>query len=247
MAGKSGAESVEKYHGRADDLNGLIHISAKAFLDTVDCTKKFHWKDDLAWDRDFEESGVGTPPGGTDHLYADKVDIMFFAGHGTQNGPYFGRSDRDDGIAKPTEIRLGNIDLEWMAFHACCTLCHYPSSGSCLYKDRCGDYSSSTNVFNRWRNSFQGLHYILGFGTIAWTCGDALGKRFAQLLNAGSRVGDAWIRACKESQPYSTRTAYLRAGKSGKNTYNDHLWGHGYVSPDPRPPGIYLVYFSTPC
>lgn len=238
MAGESGAESVEKYHGRAADLIGLIHISAEAFLNTVNCSKKFHYKDDLAWDQDFEAPGVGTPSTGTDHSYVDNVDIVFFAGHGTPNGPYFGRSDRDDGQAKPDEVRWGDKDLRWIAFHACQTLHH----------------SASNNVCNRWRKAFQGLHYILGFSTIAWTCGDTLGKRFAQLLNTGVKVRDAWIRACKESQPSSTHTAYLRADiyegdKKTTDTYNDHLWGHGYVSPDPHPSKgtLKLFYYSAPC
>lgn len=238
MAGEVGAESVEKYHGRASDLIGLIHQSAAAFCNTVDCTKKFHYKDDWAWDQDFEEPLRGWKPIGTDYMHVDNVDIVFFAGHGSPNGPYFGRSDRDDGQAKPTEVGWGDKDLEWIAFHACQTLHH----------------SSSNNVFNRWRNAFKGLHYILGFRTIAWTCGDTLGKRFAQLLNAGWRVRDAWIRASKESQPTSTHTAYLRAdvyqgSRKLTNTYNDHLWGHGYVSSDPRPSKgtLRLFYFSTPC
>lgn len=238
MAGEVGVESVEKYHGRAADLIGLIHKSADAFYNTVDCSKKFRWRDDLAWDQDFEAPGVGTKPKGTDYAYVDNVDIVFFAGHGSPNGAFFGRSDRDDGQAKPTEVRWGDKDLEWIAFHACQTLYH----------------SSSNNVFNRWRKAFQGLHYILGFRTVAWTCGTTLGKRFAQLLNAGWRVRDAWIRASIESQPSSTRTAYLRAdvykgGSKLTNTYNDHLWGHGYVSPDPRPSkgNLWLYYYSTPC
>jgi hypothetical protein len=237
MAGEVGAESVERYHGRAADLVGLIHQSADAFYNTVDCTKKFRFKDDSAWDQDFEAPGVGTPSTGYDYAYADNVDIVFFAGHGSPNGPFFGRSDRDDGEAKPNEARWGDKNLEWIAFHACSTLHH-----------------SSSNSVNRWRNAFQGLHYILGFSTTAWTCGDTLGKRFAQLLNAGWRVKDAWIRASIESQPSSTHTAYLRAdvysgGSKLTNTSEDHLWGHGYVSPDPKPSkGSLVLYFlSTPC
>lgn len=238
MAGESGAESVEKYHGRAADLVGLVHISAEAFLNTVNCTKRFHWKDDWAWDQDFEQHSIGIPPKGTDRMWVDNVDIVFFAGHGSPDGPYFGRSDRDDGEAKPSEVRWGDRKLEWIAFHACSTLHH----------------SGSNNVFKRWRNAFQGLHYILGFSTNAWPCGDTLGKRFAQLLNAGWRVRDAWIRASKESQPSKAYTAYLRAdvysgGTKLTNTYNDHLWGHGYVSPNPHPSKgtLKLIYCSTPC
>jgi hypothetical protein len=245
MAGDVGVESVEKYHGRAADLIGLIHQSAEAFYNTVDCYKRFKYKDDWAWDQDFEAPGVGTPNKGTDYALADNVDIVFFAGHGSPNGPFFGVANHDDGQAKPNEVRWGDKDLEWIAFHACQTLQNLPGN----------------KAVDRWRNAFQGLHYILGFSTIAWTCGDSLGKRFATLLNNGWRVRDAWIRACQETQPSSTHTAYIRADlyeptKAGgkvrvTNTYNDHLWGHGYVSPDPDPesaPGeLRLIYYSTPC
>lgn len=237
MAGDVGAESVERYHGRAPDLHDA-HESADAFYNTVDCVRRFRWRDDSAWDQDFEAPGVGVPATGTDHAYVDNVDIVYYAGHGSPNGPFFGRSDRDDGQAKPTEVRWGDKDLEWIAFHACQILQSSP-----------GD-----SVFDRWRDAFQGLHYILGFRTVCYGCGDTLGKRFAQLLNVGWRVKDAWIRACKESQPSSTHTAYLRAdvykdGNKLTNTVNDHLWGHGYVSPDPRPSRgrLRLYYFSTPC
>jgi hypothetical protein len=245
MAGEVGVESVERYHGRAADLIGLIHQSAGAFYNIVDCYRRFRYTDDLAWDRDFEEAGAGTPSAGTDQIYADNVDIAFFAGHGSPNGPFFGVANRDDGQAKPNEVRLGNKDLEWIAWHACSTLANLPGN----------------SAVNRWRNAFQGLHYILGFSTTAWTCGDTLGRRFAQLLNAGWRVRDAWIRASIESQPSGTRTAYIRADlyeptRTGgrvrvTNTYNDHLWGHGYVSPDPDPesaPGkLQLIFYSTSC
>ena len=238
MAGESGAVSVEKYNGIASDLIGLIHQSAEAFLDTVDCTPQFHWKDNLAGDQCFEEQGAGTPPTGTDHIWVDTVDIVFFAGHGNPNGPVFGVTNFDDGQAKPDEVRWGNIDLEWIAFHSCSILHH----------------SGGNNVFQRWRDAFQGLHYILGFRTTAWTCGDTLGRRFAELLNAGERINRAWIRASRETQPSSTHGAYLRADiiKSNKkitNTFNDHLWGHGYVSPDPDPKEgtVRLIYCSWSC
>lgn len=219
MGGEVGIEWVKNYHGRAGNLTNT-KSQAEGFYNRIDCTRRFNWGDDLAWDIDFEEPG-------DDHRWVDNVDIVFFSGHGSKDGPYFGVSTHDDGEARPSEIKWGNRDLEWIAFDAC-------------------EILKYEGVWDRWRDAFKGLHYILGFRT---TCSDEKnrGKYFALLLNMGWKVRDAWILACQLTEGSGTKMAYLRAAKSGTNTLNDHLWGHGYVSPDPRPPGVSLVYYSHPC
>jgi hypothetical protein len=242
MAGDVGIEWVKKYHGRASDLTNT-KAQAQGFYNKVDCYKRFNYGNDSAWDQDFEAPGVGTPSTGIDYALVDAVDIVFFSGHGSQNGPFFGVADHDDGEAKPTEVRWGDKDLEWIAFDACRLLSNAPTSAK-----------------SRWKNAFQGLHYILGFKT---TCSDEKyrGTYFAKYLNKGWRVKDAWIKACQLTEGSGTHTAYIRADlyeptKTGgkvrvTDTYKDHLWGHGYVSPDPDPetaPGkLRLIYYSTPC
>lgn len=219
MAGEVGIEWVKKYHGRAANLTNT-KAQAEGFYNLVPCVKRFNWGDDWAWDIDFEEPG-------TDHVWIDTVDIAFFSGHGSPNGPFFGVSNHDNGEARPSEVRWGNIDLEWIAFDACQLL-------------------RFSGVFDRWRQAFQGLHYMLGFETGANDESNR-GTYFAFFLLLGWSVRKAWIKACQLTSGSSRRTAYLRAEKPGANTYNDHLWGHGYVSPDPDPPGITLWYYSTPC
>ena len=181
----------------------------------------------MAWDQDFEESGVGSPTTGTDQVYADNVDIVFFSGHGSSSGPLFGRDDRDDGRARPSEIELGDRQCEWIIFDACEVL------------------KSSTRT--NWQKIFKGLHYILGFHT---TCHDKSnrGKKFAQRLNSGYTVRTSWIKACKETEGSGTKCAYYRAHQSsaGTNTYNDHWHGKGYVSPDPDNPNLFY-YYKTSC
>jgi len=223
-----GIEWVNKYHGRASNLKNNDN-NARAFYEQLDGVEEFEYGNDLAWDQDFEHSGVGTPSSGSDSLYADDVDIAFFSGHGSRTGLLFGVTGYDDGVAKNTEMRLGDKNLEWIVFDGCQAL----------------DYDGG-DVFGRWGwPVFKGLHYILGFHT---TCYDvkSRGKKFAKRLNDGWTVREAWIKACKETEGSGTHYAYLRANASGVNTYNDHWWGKGSVSGDPTSPST-LFHLHGPC
>jgi len=225
--GTIGVEWVNQYHGRAGDLSNNDD-NALGFYNTLSGTRQFQWGDDWAWDEDFEESGVGAPAAGTDQLYADNVDIVFFSGHGFSYGAFYGIASHDDGVAIPSNMRMGNRQCEWLILDACLCL---------AYNDG--------RVFDVWRPTFTGLHYILGFHTTTGDSGDR-GRRFAQKLNDGMRVRDAWIQACVETEGGGTYWAYLRADSGGTNTYEDHWWDKGYVSPDPVPP-VTLLYANGPC
>ena len=169
--GTIGIEWANKYHGRADELKNNDD-NARGFYNTLSGVRRFEYGDDLAWDRDFEESGVGSPSAGSDQLYADDVDIVFYSGHGSISGAFFGVTSFDDGEAKPAELRLGNRDCEWAVFDAC----------QVLERD-------NLNVFNRLGPAFAGLHYMLGFDTICSDSSDR-GKKFAERLNDGWSVRD---------------------------------------------------------
>src|SRR6267142_2381383 len=108
-----GIEWVNNYHGRANNLSNNDN-NAQGFYNKLNGTKSFEYGDDLAWDQDFEESGIGSPAAGSDTSYADNVDIVFFSGHGSSSGLFFGRSTLDDGEAKPAELGLGNRECEWL-------------------------------------------------------------------------------------------------------------------------------------
>ena len=222
-----GIEWANNYHGRAADLKNNDD-NTRGFANTLQGVRRFDWGDDLAWDQDFEESGVGSPSAGDDQIWADDVDIVFFSGHGSMAGPLFGVANHDDGRARPSELRLGNRDCEWVVWDAC----------QVLERD-------NLNVFNRLRTAFAGLHYMLGFDT---TCGDSgdRGKKFAERLNDGWTIRDAWIRACTETEGSDTNWAYLRAGTSTADTFNDHWWGKGSVSADPTGP-VTLFYLRGSC
>lgn len=223
--GTIGIEWVQKYNGLAGDLSNT-RAQAEGFYNTLSATKKFAWGDDLAWDRDFETVNLGSPAGGTDTVWADDVDMVFFSGHGSSTRFLFGKKI-DDARAKNTEVRWGDRELEWIVLDAC-------------------DVLRRTGVFNRWGwPVFRGLHYILGFHT---TTGDEphRGRVLAQYLNAGWSMREAWIRAAQDTEDSETEWAYLRADADGTNTYNDHWHGKGFVSSDPDDPTI-LFYARGAC
>jgi hypothetical protein len=139
----------------------------------------------------------------------------------------FGESGYDDGLARNTEVRWGDRNLEWIAFDAC-------------------ELLQRAGVFGRWGwPVFKGLHYVLGFHT---TCSDEAnrGRYFAEYLNDGWTVRNAWIKACQLTEGSTVEWAYLRAGTSSADTYNDHWHGKGYTSPDPLNP-TYLAYGRGSC
>lgn len=224
--GSIGIEWVNQYNGNASDLSNNDD-NARGFYNTLHGTRQFDYGDNLAWDRDFEKSGKGNPSDGTDTTYADNVDIAFFSGHGARDYLLFGRNDFDNGKARNTEMELGDKDLEWIVFDGC----------NALVFD---------GVWNRWGwGVFKGLHYILGFATICYDRRDR-GEKFANRLNDSWTMREAWIKACKETEPNQTKWAYLRANEGGISTYNDHWHGKGFVSPDPDNPDM-LLYLNGNC
>lgn len=223
--GSIGIEWVRQYHGLASNLNNT-KPQAEGFYNTLSATRRFQWGDDLAWDQDFEQQGLGSPATGTDTTWADNVDMVFFSGHGSPGGFLFGVKT-DDARAKPTEIRWGDKELEFIALDACNVL-------------------SVDGVFDRWGwPVFKGLHYILGFHTTTSDEPDR-GRLLAQYLNAGETMRRAWIKACQDTENADTVWAYLRADTASTDTYNDHWWGKGSVSTDPYNPTV-LVHTRGTC
>ena len=101
-------------------------------------------------------------------------------------------------------------------------------------------------VFVRWGwGRLAGLHYVLGFHT---DCTDESkrGRYFADKLNNGWRVSEAWIHASQETEDSDVEYAFLRADGAGTNTFDDHWHGKGFVSPDPVEPTT-LFYMRGSC
>jgi Family of unknown function (DUF6345) len=55
-----GIEWIQDYHGNGNLSN--TRAQAEGFANTLTAVRSFNFGDDLAWDQDFEEQGVGSPP-----------------------------------------------------------------------------------------------------------------------------------------------------------------------------------------
>ncbi len=175
---------------------------------------QFMWGNSQAWERDYKASAFG----GLENITADGVDIAMLCALGWE--PYDAvlfSSLRDDYYLTPLDAleSYGDNDLEWLAFH----------SSGVLDNDSRSDWASTMN----------GLHLLLGFKNQAYYQNQSLGEIWAEHMLgdtgciAPSSVTQAWLQAVDETQPSSTCARVL--GKR-EVSYNDYLWGKGFVSND---------------
>ena len=231
-----GVEWIEDYNGHGTNLYWTREEAVGFYqaLGEKGWKKQFIWGNDLAWESDFEKRSVG----GSDNVFADDVDFVYFAGHGNQLGFYFGTEHDGDGRYKYmvhySEAEWGDRDLEWAAITGCMVL------------------NKTGSVFDRWGwPVFKGLHVILGFDTVrydmpiytssSWV---SPGERFVEYMtdNGANKITTAWVYTTIDWQPSGVRAAYLATCKNE----NDHLPGYGSVLGDENPPSC-LVYGFWEC
>ncbi|HEX8989619.1 MAG TPA: DUF6345 domain-containing protein [Rhodocyclaceae bacterium] len=195
MPKRVGIDWINNYHGRANDLKNRDNC-ARGFYNTIAAVKVYEFGDDSAWDTDFEQSGVGSPSSGSDVSYADNVDLAYFAGHGYL---YFGVTGHDNGSASPSEMRLGDHGCRYLVCDSCSAL--------------------EGDAIARWRNTFTGLRAIFGFHNEAHDEGDR-GEIFADYLNGGHYMDNAWKWACQETESSDTEWGYLHV-LAPTSSFND--------------------------
>jgi hypothetical protein len=246
MAKEVGVEWINNY----DCLNqlGCEHEDAGGFYDELvnhdGWVGAFNWGDSNAWEEDFKRPDKG----GTANSWVDAADLVYFTGHGSPWGFYFRCDTPDDNLVEcdhysgPTngDMRLGRVDLEWLALEVCNTLQLDATLGG-----------QNLDVFDRWSKSFQGLHTICSFTTVSLDLCTP-GRYFAAYLDGRwltviyglpewlvgrhpLKVIDAWFAMTSLAQPAPYEAAVLYANTQGTDTQNDYIWDHGYVSPDPIP------------
>lgn len=213
-----GAEWVNDYtHPFNPRRTNLLRSfqNANGFCQSLSGTRRFFYGDQWAWDQDLEQNFSGTgggstlQPFGDDTSYAEKVDLFFFTGHGTQDGLLYGVPYHDNGEARYDEMELGQGGvLKWLVVDACKVL-------------------EATGVIFRWGRIFKGLRYMLGFHGECRDVADR-GTRFAQHLNpqGGSTSGEtlwrAWELAGLETEAAADLScACLRAGNAQSVLQND--------------------------
>lgn len=223
-------EWINDYPGTEHDVEGRDD-SAEGLREKLSSIGwEWHWwnydgdeyracSDSLAWEQDFDEE---------EEDWVDDVDIAFFAGHGSKAYDWnFGKdlhtlyfsTEHDDEHLKPGDAygEWGNRDLEWIAFDACKVL-----------KDDHGNY---------WASTMDGVHLILGFKTTAldhrigyWW---ALGMVSEGCYDPPMRIAAAWCWAAHKTQ--SGDKVKTRVLGETEETFEDYLWGQGYVSEDNPP------------
>ncbi|MBN1640901.1 MAG: hypothetical protein JXA09_06675 [Anaerolineae bacterium] len=153
----------------------------------MDC---FIWYNANAWEEDFKRHDWG----GTNNYWVDKVDLVFYEGHGnpglfTFKTPY-GNCTHDDSYLTYSDARLswGDGDLEYMALLSCSVL-------------------ADSHELD-WVWTMNHLHLLMGFETTAYDV-YGFGTKFAQYINAGYRFSLAWMKACDQKQPTGVRAKVL--------------------------------------
>jgi hypothetical protein len=190
------------------------------------------WGNSNAWEEDFKRTDMG----GTNSIWVDASDLVYFSGHGTtatdaywgstRQALLFADTSHDDSTCVPGEAHDAWGDsnageMEWMCFSACETMI-----------DR--DY---------WAATMYGLHLICGWKTVMLDVD--MGTDFGRYLNGTSifdpakKVKTAWFDAA-EATHGSGYTALVVGETSAMG--DDYVWGEGSVSSDPTHNAYYTYW-----
>jgi hypothetical protein len=240
-----GVEWINDFPGTADDRSHWDESCDGLYNQLLNqgWTSRFHWTDWNAYETDFKNESLG----GHEDTYADSADIAMICTHGAGtydsfwgknlSSVYFG-STHDDQHLSPGEAyrAYGDKDLEWLAFDSCSVL----SDGG------------ASPYFNRgyWSTTMNGLHLLLGFKNTMYVSLPGDGLLWGYYMNGvylpffgwilpPFTVLQSWFTAVDYVQPTVTCARVLA---EVSNNYNDHLWGKGYVSPDPATDGYYWYW-----
>lgn len=220
-----GVEWITDWPGTADDRANWYYSANNLYNQLLGAgwIGRFNWGNTNAWERDFKAASYGG------NGLIDTVDLAMIGTHGSSawdpkynkalSSVYFS-SNNDDWHLSPGEAyrSLGDNDLEWLAFDSCSVL----RDDSMWY----------------WHEAFNGLHLMLGFANTMYVVypgdggvwGDQMQKKGWWIFGHGARtVTQAWFTAVEDQQPSGVRARVLA---EELNSYNDYIWGQGYVSPD---------------
>ena len=241
---------MDKYHGHLglSDLNGIAAANVDQFYQAMGehgWTKSLRYKDDNAWESDFEDSSRG----GNDNIFADTCDLVYFCGHGDPYAIYFGTDHQEIPGGLPyqahiSEVKWGDQDMEWIVLDSCEVL---------KYKDE------SLYWWQRWDSTaltiHSGLHVMMGWDSVSliygvWKLGTkSRGHIFADKIGEGYTLWRSWHDATVEAKPFWDFTVYKAVMGYGKiyqngveilkyseecprdQTFQDPTWyaDHGYT------------------
>lgn len=203
-------------------------------------SREFNWGEWSAWEEDFKDAQFS----GTDTEWIDAVDIVYYQDHGNPDGVSF-TSSHDDGWLSIPHMRLGDGDLDTIAFDACSPL---------AWENKNGD-----NVFTRWGPTLQGIHQVCSFASGSHNVQER-GVKFGFYMTGFSiiqptTIVQAWFRATMETEGSDIQAAVFYGSKSSNplnpqldDPINDHAYGFGYVCTDPTPGTFgWYVYITSNC
>jgi len=242
-----GVEWVSDFPGEEHDrLSDLAPEDFYVGLGNLGWTQRFDhgygyshqiYQDDVysASERHFEKPENG----GWDYNYIDAVDFAWFQDHGDENCIVFASDTDGDGEYGGAvywhEAEWGDGDLEWIVLSACEVLSDKYSTSPPW-----SPYPASSSVFDRWGYPvFKGLHAILSFKSISFTCA-SLGNYLVEYMTGEKGpypIIEAWYRATLETECSGVWAAYLAEW----HDEDDYLPGYGLVGPDANPP-IVMAY-----
>lgn len=233
-----GVEWITDWPGTADDRANWYYSAVGLYNELGDAgwIQRFNYGNNLAWETDFKRAGAG----GSEDYYIDSVDLGMIGTHGSGqwdsfwnknlSSVYFSTNNADWHLSPGDAYHaFGDSDLEWLAFDSCSVL--------------------DDNSVAYWHATFNGLHLMAGFANTmyvvypgdggAW--GDQMRAKGWWIFGHGAKsVTQAWFSATDDQQPSGVRA---RVVAEELDSYNDYIWGQGYVSPD-YPNNGYFWYWD---
>ncbi len=198
-----GIEWVVNYDWPSDDLPNADD-DARGFYNTLGSngwTKRFDYGDSSTQVYHWTYSN--------DLNYVDKVDAVYFSGHGAPTLIKLGTwPDRHVAFY---DCSWGDYDLEWVFLHGCYTT-YLPAA-----------FKQSPH----W--ALNGAHLISGFTTTAYNYAEDGGNVASRLVNS-QKVRIAWYLGVDVKQPSGVNVRIIGEDSS---MGDDYIWKEGIVMPDP--------------
>ena len=203
---------------RGDESLLYTQEDAEGFMNTLvenGWSSEFNLNDETLFGYQLEDGLFGK-----DQDYLEQTHIAYYAGHGGPSVLMINPHTTPKDMVYYYECSWGDENdrtNKWIALQTCL---------------------ATNNYFKR---AMKGTHLILGWTT--W-CDDApFGATFADYLISGRTLKEAWFLTGVEHSV----TRHLEMRIFGENTDmgNDHLFGFGYVNPDPPVDNI-ITFWDCP-
>lgn len=161
-----------------------------------------------------EDAGVQFNDWAGTNARVNWTDIVYFAGHGNSNGPWYSGRGDSGGVLQmqPNNYRWGKNTsgqptLRWCVWSACNTLYDGVQDSSHV------NWGSGSLALSRWFQVFRGLHSIMGMRSLGWQgewvqYEDAWwywhdtrdrAKYFVNMVHAGYTLHHAWFMANRKT------------------------------------------------